>query len=44
MNANYKVEAQWLHAGQEPDLVGLSIGLEHIDDIKQDLEQASSQT
>jgi cystathionine beta-lyase/cystathionine gamma-synthase len=27
-----------------PDLVRLSIGLEHIDDIKNDLEQAFAQT
>jgi O-acetylhomoserine (thiol)-lyase len=30
--------------GLTPDLVRLSIGLEHIDDIKQDLEQAFAQT
>ncbi len=37
-------EAQQKAGGLTPDLVRLSIGLEHIDDIKQDLEQAFSQT
>jgi len=36
--------AQQKAGGLTPDLVRLSIGLEHIDDIKQDLEQAFSQT
>ena len=37
-------EEQQKAGGLTPDLVRLSIGLEHIDDIKQDLEQAFSQT
>ena len=37
-------EEQQKDGGLTPDLVRLSIGLEHIDDIKQDLEQAFSQT
>ncbi len=37
-------EAQQRAGGLTPDLVRLSIGLEHIDDIKQDLEQAFAQT
>jgi O-acetylhomoserine (thiol)-lyase len=37
-------EEQQKAGGLTPDLVRLSIGLEHIDDIKQDLEQAFAQT
>ena len=37
-------EEQQKAGGLTPDLVRLSIGLEHIDDIKQDLEQAFGQT
>ena len=37
-------EEQQKAGGLTPDLVRLSIGLEHIDDIKQDLEQAFTQT
>ena len=37
-------EEQQKDGGLTPDLVRLSIGLEHIDDIKQDLEQAFAQT
>jgi O-acetylhomoserine (thiol)-lyase len=37
-------EEQQKAAGLTPDLVRLSIGLEHIDDIKNDLEQAFAQT
>ena len=37
-------EEQQKAGGLTPDLVRLSIGLEHIDDIKQDLEQAFYQT
>jgi O-acetylhomoserine (thiol)-lyase len=37
-------EEQQKAGGLTPDLVRLSIGIEHIDDIKQDLEQAFSQT
>jgi len=33
-------EAQRLEGGITPDLIRLSIGLEHIDDLKEDLEQA----
>jgi len=33
-------EEQQRAGGLTPDLVRLSIGIEHIDDIKQDLEQA----
>ena len=33
-------EEQQKAGGLTPDLVRLSIGIEHIDDIKQDLEQA----
>jgi O-acetylhomoserine (thiol)-lyase len=36
-------EEQQLAGGLTPDLVRLSIGIEHIDDIKQDLEQAFAQ-
>jgi O-acetylhomoserine (thiol)-lyase len=36
-------EAQQKAGGLTPDLVRLSIGIEHIDDIKQDLEQAFAQ-
>jgi O-acetylhomoserine (thiol)-lyase len=36
-------EEQQKAGGLTPDLVRLSIGLEHIDDIKQDLEQAFAQ-
>ena len=37
-------EEQQRAGGLTPDLVRLSIGIEHIDDIKQDLEQAFTQT
>jgi O-acetylhomoserine (thiol)-lyase len=37
-------EEQQKAGGLTPDLVRLSIGVEHIDDIKQDLEQAFAQT
>jgi O-acetylhomoserine (thiol)-lyase len=37
-------EEQQKAAGLTPDLVRLSVGLEHIDDIKNDLEQAFAQT
>ncbi|MGD9182318.1 MAG: O-acetylhomoserine aminocarboxypropyltransferase/cysteine synthase [Desulfobacterales bacterium] len=37
-------EEQQKAGGLTPDLVRLSIGLEHIDDIKNDLEQAFAQT
>ena len=37
-------EDQQKAGGLTPDLVRLSIGVEHIDDIKQDLEQAFAQT
>lgn len=37
-------EEQQRAGGLTPNLVRLSIGLEHIDDIKQDLEQAFAQT
>jgi O-acetylhomoserine (thiol)-lyase len=37
-------EEQQKTGGLTPDLVRLSIGVEHIDDIKQDLEQAFAQT
>ncbi len=37
-------EEQQKAGGLTPDLVRLSVGLEHIDDIKQDLEQAFAQT
>ncbi len=37
-------EQQQKAGGLTPDLVRLSIGIEHIDDIKQDLEQAFAQT
>ena len=37
-------EEQQKAAGLTPELVRLSIGLEHIDDIKNDLEQAFAQT
>ena len=37
-------EEQQNAGGLTPDLVRLSIGLEHIDDIKQDLEQAFART
>ena len=37
-------EEQQKAGGLTPDLVRLSVGIEHIDDIKQDLEQAFSQT
>jgi len=37
-------EEQQRASGLTPDLVRLSIGIEHIDDIKQDLEQAFAQT
>ncbi len=37
-------EEQQRAGGLTPDLVRLSIGLENIDDIKQDLEQAFAQT
>ena len=37
-------EEQQKEAGLTPDLVRLSIGLEHIDDIKNDLEQAFAKT
>lgn len=37
-------EEQQRAGGLTPDLIRLSIGIEHIDDIKQDLEQAFSQT
>jgi len=37
-------EEQQKAGGLTPDLVRLSIGLEHIDDIKNDLEQAFTQT
>jgi O-acetylhomoserine (thiol)-lyase len=37
-------EEQQLAGGLTPDLVRLSIGIEHIDDIKQDLEQAFART
>ena len=37
-------EEQQKAGGLTPDLVRLSIGLEHIDDIKQDIEQAFAQT
>ncbi|MGD2037040.1 MAG: O-acetylhomoserine aminocarboxypropyltransferase/cysteine synthase [Desulfobacterales bacterium] len=37
-------EEQQKAGGLTPDLVRLSIGFEHIDDIKQDLEQAFAQT
>lgn len=37
-------EEQQKAGGLTPDLVRLSIGLEHIDDIKKDLEQAFAQT
>jgi O-acetylhomoserine (thiol)-lyase len=37
-------EEQQKEAGLTPDLVRLSIGLEHIDDIKNDLEQAFART
>jgi O-acetylhomoserine/O-acetylserine sulfhydrylase len=33
-------EAEQLEAGVLPNLVRLSVGIEHIDDIKADLEQA----
>jgi O-acetylhomoserine (thiol)-lyase len=36
-------EEQQKTGGLTPDLVRLSIGIEHIDDIKQDLEQAFAQ-
>jgi O-acetylhomoserine (thiol)-lyase len=36
-------EEQQKAGGLTPDLVRLSIGIEHIDDIKQDLEQAFAQ-
>jgi O-acetylhomoserine (thiol)-lyase len=37
-------EEQQRAGGLKPDLVRLSIGLENIDDIKQDLKQAFAQT
>ena len=37
-------EQQQRAGGLTPDLIRLSIGIEHIDDIKQDLEQAFAQT
>ena len=37
-------EEQQKEGGLTPDLVRLSVGLEHIDDIKNDLEQAFTQT
>jgi O-acetylhomoserine (thiol)-lyase len=37
-------EEQQRAGGLKPDLVCLSIGLENIDDIKQDLKQAFAQT
>ena len=37
-------EEQQRTGGLTPDLIRLSIGIEHIDDIKQDLEQAFAQT
>ncbi len=37
-------EEQQRAGGLTPDLIRLSIGIEHIDDIKQDLEQAFAQT
>ncbi len=37
-------EEQQKAGGLTPDLVRLSVGLEHIDDIKQDLEKAFAQT
>jgi O-acetylhomoserine (thiol)-lyase len=37
-------EEQQKAGGLTPDLVRLSIGLEHIDDIKQDLERSFAQT
>jgi O-acetylhomoserine (thiol)-lyase len=33
-------EAEQIAAGVAPNLVRLSVGIEHIDDIKADLEQA----
>jgi O-acetylhomoserine (thiol)-lyase len=37
-------EEQQLAGGLTPDLVRLSVGIEHIDDIEQDLEQAFART
>ena len=37
-------EEQQKAGGVTPNLVRLSIGLEHIDDIKADLDQAFAQT
>ena len=37
-------DSQLLQAGIDPDLIRLSIGIEHVDDIIADLEQAISQT
>ena len=36
-------EAEQLASGVTPDLVRISVGIEHIDDIKEDLEQAFAQ-
>ena len=33
-------EAEQIAAGVDPNLVRISVGIEHIDDIKADLEQA----
>jgi len=36
-------EAEQLASGVTPDLIRISVGIEHIDDIKEDLEQAFAQ-
>jgi O-acetylhomoserine (thiol)-lyase len=36
-------EAEQIAAGVDPNLVRISVGIEHIDDIKADLEQAFQQ-
>src|SRR5690606_3664684 len=43
MWAGTMTEAQMKTAGIEPNFVRMSVGVEHIDDLKRDLEQALNQ-